>query len=644
VNTLEQFRKQCLQSLRSALQLTFPDWVDKIPRPIVPPDIKFGELASSIAYDIAGKERLQPQEVAEKIATAVHVTENSNIAKVEAVAGYVNFRLDYRTAGRSILKAALSQDASYGIEKTEQPVSTAVEHTSANPSGPLTMGHARNAILGDALARLLSARGHSVKRRFYIDDVGRQVSILAYGYRLLGRPRPKGKADHWLGLLYACTNTAVEIEATKRKLNELGTEYDDEKRGTLQRNLDEWVGIAADLETLDKALFSQVVDAVKAEPDPEEAVQELGRKYEAGDKEAVGLVREVSDLCLEGMKETLSQMGIEFDVWDWESQVIWDGRVENVLHKLSKLPFIRTVGSSATLDANAIVEAYSLRGALGLSANYEVPPLTLVRSDGTTLYPTRDIAYSLLKFAESDRVINVIGSEQALPQLQIRLALYALGEKKAADNLVHYAYGLVELPGMKMSKRRARYIALDEVLQQARARVAEAMSDRRGEIAGEVFDGIVQTVSLAAVKFAMLSVNNSKSITFTWDRVLSLERNSAPFINYAYTRAGSILKKFGEIPKDADFSLLTQPLERLLIFKIAQLPDSFCEAADQLKPEELANHANSLAEKFHEYYEKVDVIHSEKAVKEARALLVRAVQISLRNAMSVIGIGLTERM
>jgi arginyl-tRNA synthetase len=344
------------------------------------------------------------------------------------------------------------------------------------------------------------------------------------------------------------------------------------------------------------------------------------------------------------MKATLTAMEIEFDTWDWESQLLWDGQVQKTLSRLLKLPFVKTDGLSASLDVNAIVEAYSLREEFHLSPNYEVPSLTLARSDGTTLYPTRDIAYTIAKFTDSDKVINVIASEQTLPQLQIRLALYVLGEREAARNLVHYAYGLVELPGMKMSKRRARYVALDEVIEQAMKKVEEAMADRKEELGKEESEQVTRAVALGAIRFAMLNLNSVKNLTFTWDRVLSLEQNSSPFINYAYTRAGSILRKLERVPDKVDCSLLSHPLERLLIFKIGQMPDVFVEAADQLKPEEVANYANSLAEKFHEYYEKVDVIHSDEQVKNARAILVRAIQIVLRNCMELLGIRVSERM
>jgi len=408
--------------------------------------------------------------------------------------------------------------------------------------------------------------------------------------------------------------------------------------------LDEWVGIAAELEESNKDLFTKVSEAVRNCDDPEMDIQALGRDYERREESVSKLIREVSQLALNGMRSTLAEMDISFDFWDWESQLIWDGKVQSVVENVRKLPFAKTEELSLSLDVNAIVEEYSLRGKYNLAPNYEVPPLTLIRSDGSTLYPTRDIAYTLFKFIDSERVINVIASEQSLPQLQIRLALYAMGEKDISERLIHYAYGLVELPGMKMSKRRARFIALDDVIEQARMKVQETIASRGGQLSQEEARTIGRSIALGAIKFALLNISNTKNLTFTWDRVLSLERNSAPFINYAYTRAGSILRKLGREPTNYNLSALSHPLEKYLIFKIAQMPLVFCEAADQLKPEELANYANVLAEKFHEYYEKVDVIHAEEQVRNARALLVKSIQVVLRNSMKLLGIKLTERM
>ncbi len=644
-HTLQDFGVQCEQALADALKKSFPEWAEKPPRLTTPANFDFGELSSTVAHEIARSLGLTPHAVAEKIGEAIQLKPGGLVAAVEEVSGYLNFKLDYSMAGNVILKTALREDKHYGAERIENPLRISVEHTSANPSGPLTMGHARNSILGDSLARLLRARGHSVNRRFYVDDVGRQVSILAYGYKLLNSPKHEGKVDEWFGRLYACTNCALQIQVTTQKLKLLADHPEHaEERLEQQRALDEWVGIAAELESSNKELFRQVVAAMRSRPDPEREVEEMGRNYEKNDETTSALVRGVANLCLDGIRATLDDMEIGFDTWDWESDVIWSGKVDQVLNRLRKLPFTQAEGLSASLDVNAIVEAYSLRREFHLSENYEVPSLTLARSDGTTLYPTRDIAYTLEKFSDSDRVINVIASEQTLPQLQIRLALYALGERTAAMNLVHFAYGLVELPGTKMSKRRARFVGLDDVIGQAKLKVRATIADRKEDFDQAESERIIASIALGAIKFAMLSLNSVKNLTFTWDRVLSLERNSSPFINYAYTRAGSILRKMSSMSDRADASLLTHPLERLLIFKIAQMPQVFIEAADQLKPEELAAYANAVAEKFHEYYEKVDVIHSDEQVKNARAMLVRAVQIVLNNSMELLGIRVSERM
>ncbi|MGP8069428.1 MAG: arginine--tRNA ligase [Candidatus Bathyarchaeia archaeon] len=642
-NVIEQFRAECIEALDAALSSTYPESSGRQHRFTIPGSLEFGELASSVAHEIARQEGHAPQDVARKIRGAIKLNGKSLIAGVEDAAGYINFRLNYTIAGPLILNAVNMDDETYGLVRVPEPLRISVEHTSSNPAGPVTMATARNSILGDALARLCKARGHSVIRRFYVDDVGRQVSILAYGYNLLNRPEPEGKPDHWFGRLYACTNCAVQIEVTKRKLKMIRPDQSD-VRTKLQDNLDEWVGIAAELESLDKELLGRVVKMVQGEDDPESAIQELGRKYEQNDKEVSTLIRTMVERCVEGIRASLHEIGIDFDKWDWESQLLWDGLVKKTLSRLAQLPFTKPEDASLVLDPNAIVEAYSLRKQFGLSPNYEVPSLTLVRSDGTTLYSTRDIAYSIVKFNDSDRVINVIASEQNLPQLQIRLALYGLGEKEAAFNMVHYAYGLVELPGVKMSKRRAHFITLDEVVEQAKVRVNQTLAERKQEIGSDESLHIIRDIAYGAVKFAMLSVNSAKNLMFTWDRVLSLERNSAPFINYAYTRAGSILRKLGKTPNNPDCSLLNHPLEHVLLFKIAQLPEAFCEAADQLKPEELATYATAIAEKFHEYYEKVDVIHVDEQVKNARAALVASVQVVLRNSMELLGINLSERM
>ncbi|HID17581.1 TPA: arginine--tRNA ligase, partial [Candidatus Bathyarchaeota archaeon] len=520
------------------------------------------------------------------------------------------------------------------------------EHTSVNPVHPIHIGQARNTAIGDAVARMLKARGHEVDRRYYVDDMGRQTAIAAYGYKKLGEPEIREKPDHFFGKIYSVTSCLLEIQKIKRAMGEIREEASkSEEYIELNRRLDEWVSIAAELKEKYPELFDKLSGALIAEGSSEEEVAKLIKGYELGEPDAKRLVRKVSELCLEGFKETLAKMEVEFDGWDWESDLVWGGEVEAVVKEISRSPYAFKSGGALELDVEKAVEELSLRDLLGVSPGYRLPSLTLARSDGTTLYITRDVAYTVKKFESADEVVNVIGAEQTLAQLQLKVALFCLGKGGLASKLKHLAFGLVELPGFKMSSRRGRLVTLDEVIKEAVRRARQEVSRRSPELPEEEKMEIAKKIGIGSIKYALLSVEPIKSVTFTWDRVLSFERNSAPFINYAYTRAGGILRKAGGLPRDVDGSLLTHPLEKELLLKVIKFPEVFKNSSDGLRPDDLANFANSLAEKFHEYYEKVDVIHvREEKLRGARLFLINAVRVVLKNSMELLGIKLAERM
>ena len=645
-STLSRFGGQCTQVLASAISELYHL---EMPKHTLqePPSQEFGQLASSVSFELAKTLKMNPAQIARQIVEGVDLAGFDLISQVEpAGSGYVNFYLNFSKATSEILSEAVSRGETYGLDAVEEPKRIVVEHTSANPSGPLHLGHARNTILGDALARILRARGHKVRTRFYVDDVGKQVAMLAYGFMLLGEPKPVGKPDQWLGLLYACVNCAIQIETLKAEISRLRETSDPEhKAPELTEQLDDWTSVAAELESIDSSLFHRTLEAVQSRTEPMQEVERIVIQYEKGDEKTRRLVRTVAELSLEGIRKTLQEIEVAFDEWDWESDLVWSGEVQSSMQKLSSTPYATVEGLSLTLDVDKIARTYGLDKALGFAEEYQVPKLTLVRSDGTTLYVARDIAYSIRKFRDADIVVNVIGSEQKLAQLQLKLALYGLGARQVAESLVHYAYGIVELPGVKMSKRRARYISFDEIISQAISRAQEKISGREESLSQEDRAKIGRTVGLAAIKYAMLSTSSAKTITFTWDRVLSLERNSAPFINYAYTRTRGILAKAGKVGEELDYAALADPLERLLIFQISKLPAVFAESADNLKPEQIASYANMLAEKFHEYYEKVNVLRADPpALRAARLMLVRALRVVLANSMNVLGISLSEKM
>ncbi len=643
-NPFGDFRKNCEDALRNALAKLCPSLAIESLLLGLPPSPEFGELASAICFELGKKEEKQPQKLAEQIAGAIKAQDYPLVEAVKvAGGGYVNFFASFAQLSKITIESARALDAEYGHVKTENPGSVIVEHTSANPISPINIGKARNPVLGDALARILVARGHRVSRHFYVDDVGRQTAVVAYGYKKLGSPPLQGKSDHYIGLIYTLTSCVIEINRLKGEI-EKQIDTASETAQQLRKQLEEWVVIASDLESKHPKFFGQLLESIGKDEDSENIVNTLNRDYEEGKDEARRLVREVCQLSLDGIKETLAEVEIHFDSWDWESTFAWNGDVAKTLEALRKTDYVFQKGPVLEFDAEKVAEGLKLKGTLGLKEEYEVPSLTLVRADGTTLYTTRDIPYSLWKFKKAEEVINVVGMEQKLPQLQLRLALWALGHVKEAENLTHFAYNLVTLPGYKMSSRRGRYITLDEVMDEAKRRAHEEVEKRAPQLSEEEKQEISKIVGMGALKYALVQVDPLKPVVFTWDRVINFDRNSAPYIQYSYARARSILRKASK-PTRPDYSLLAEPLERDLVLTLARFPEVFINSAESLKPNSIADYANLLADKFNSFYSALPVIRAEpKALSNARLALVEAISIVIRNALALIGIVAPEKM
>jgi arginyl-tRNA synthetase len=341
----------------------------------------------------------------------------------------------------------------------------------------------------------------------------------------------------------------------------------------------------------------------------------------------------------------MARVGVTYDSWDWESDYVWTPAVSEVMAKLKATPFILNEKGVLQFDADKAALALDLKGKLGLSTNSEVPPLTLVRGDGTTLYTTRDIAYTIWKFKKAETVINVIGMEQSLAQTQLKLALYALGHGKDADNLVHFAYNLVTLPGYKMSSRRGHYITFDEVLDEAVNRAYQEVTKRSPMLSEEEKRNIANFVGLGAVRYALIDVDPGKPVVFTWERVLNFETNSAPYVQYTHARACSILRKADRKPENVDYGLLAEKLEKELILNLANFPDMFIEATEYLKPAMIADYANALADKFNTFYNAYPVLKAySQQLGDARLALTKGIQIVMRNALNLVGVTAPEKM
>jgi arginyl-tRNA synthetase len=645
-NPFEQFRQECQTVLVSALKKALPDVQTFAVTLNKTPNIEFGQLASSLCFELAKRLGRKPLDLAQILVDVIDKSSYILIEKVTtAGAGYINFHVNFSKFSVLTLKSVKHLKFDYGFVKTDAPKKIIVEHTSVNPLHPIHIGQARNPMIGDALARILEYRGNEVSRHYYIDDVGRQSSVVAYGYAKLNRPKPTEKPDLYVGKIYTVTSCLVEINRLKKVRDQAVVDDSAEDLAKANKEIDEWISIAAELKEKHPILFDVLSRKIGEDENPEEEINRLNRAYEDGEPNAKHLIREVSDLCLEGFRETMKRVEVTYDSWDWESDFVWTGQVNDVLRKLKDTPFVYNEENVLKFNADKVSRVLNLRSKLGLGENNEVPPLTLGRADGTTLYTIRDIAYTIWKFKSAQKVVNVIGIEQSLAQLQLKIALYALGYEEQANNLFHFAYNLVTLPGYKMSSRRGHYITFDEVQNEAVERAYQEVSKRSPMLSEEEKRKIATFVGLGAVRYALVDVDPGKPVIFTWERVLNFETNSAPYVQYTHARACSILRKAIRGSETADYAKLSEKLERELIMNLASFPDTFIEATEYLKPNLIADYANALADKFNTFYNALPVLKAEsEGLVDARIALTQAIQIVMHNALTLIGVVAPEKM
>jgi len=639
---LARLREECTRLLEEALNEAYPGTELPSTRFSTPPNPEMGELSSAASFQLARSLRSRPAEIAEKIAEKIRPS--SLVESAEAVNGYVNFKADTGSFSKLVLEAVTGEDEEYGFLKTSEPERVMMEHTSANPISPLHIGNARNSILGDCLAKLLKKKGHDVAIHFLVNDVGRQVAMTAYGWQILGKPKPEGRAELWVGTIYAGVNVVNELTRIRKELRQA------EERG----RVNEIAEYQEEIEDYEKAVvelrnrFADVYDALAEKlptiEDPVAEIVKLNTAYENNEPEAVKDMREVVGYCLQGFETSLGELDIGFESFDFESDLVWRNAAEEVLEELKATPYVFEDEGALIMDCDRVAVDMGLKERWGLNLEHEIPRLVLVRKDGTTLYTLRDMAYSIWKFGLADRVINVIGSEQRLAQLQLRIALAAMDRLEMGDNQMHYAYELVYLPGVKMSGRLGRYVTMLDVVQRAEKLAYEAVDIRSPHLTKEEKDEIARMVGHGAIKYTLLSVDPQKTVTFDWEKALNFETNSAPYIQYSHARACNILKRAEEKP-EPDYGGLTHPKERELLIALASFPETFEGAVTELKPGDITAYANDLADKFNSFYAAVPVLKAETpGLLGARLALVDAVRIVQGNALSLLGIKAPERM
>ncbi len=554
-----------------------------------PPDDVPAVLASSVSFRLAGEVGAAPAAVAQDLAEGIDVSESTYVETIEPVGPYLNVH-PTDAYYHDTLEAA--GDEEYGrLEPTGDRF--VVEHTSANPTGPVHVGRARNPIVGDAIARIVDFAGNHVERHYYVNDAGRQVALFTWAYETLEEttlPEPeRDKPDYELVRYYRAGNAYLEEAAPDE------------------------------------------VEAAETE------IGEIMSGLESGDEETLERVHAVVDQVLEGMTQTLSRLPAPFDEFIHETRFMRDGSTRDVIDRLTDLPTAKREDGAWQLD---------------LTERGIEKELVFVRSDGTSLYPTRDIAHHEWKLRNYDRAITVLGEDHELQARQIRAALDLLGNDVERLQAIHYSW--VNLPGGEgMSTRRGTGIDLDDLLdeavERARQEVEVRLDDRiRDDDLDEAdIDRIAHQVGIGAVRYDIVAKQANKTITFEWDRALDFEAQSAPYLQYVHARCCGIMDEAGRSPPaDLPSDVLDHPMEIALLETIAKLPAVVETANDELAPHVIATYARELAEVFNGFYRECSVTGDDvpRERQDARLALVEGARHTMANSLWLLGVAAPTSM
>jgi arginyl-tRNA synthetase len=360
---------------------------------------------------------------------------------------------------------------------------------------------------------------------------------------------------------------------------------------------------------------------MKDDPSIKDEIDKRMALVEKGDPKTVKEFRSAVKLCLDGMKETLHSLNAPHDRFVHESDFVRNGLMVNVLHRIDVLPQAKHDGTlSLDLSEFGFEKEYVLR-----------------RSDGTSVYAARDLAYHEWKGENSDRVIDVLGADHKLIGRQLQATLKLLGDK--APEIVFFEF--VSLPEGSMSTRAGKFISADDLIEEVTKRAYEEVNTRRPDLPEEEKNAIAKSVATGAVRYDVIRVSQEKSTVFNWKEALDFEKQSAPYIQYAHARACSILDKAGEFEEIFDAE---SEQEIALVKKIALFPKVIDDISKDLRPHVLAIYARDLADLFNTFYRYNPVLKEEGKLRNSRLTIVKATRNTLCEALTTLGIDAVRSM
>ena len=643
--------------------------------------------------------------LAEAIAERVRAADGPAFASVEAVNGYVNIAFDSGAVAARMLAEVLEQGPAYG-RGPAVPGRVMVEHSQPNTHKAFHVGHLRNSCLGVSLTRILRAAGQEVLDANYIGDIGAHVIRCLWCYERFHRgeePADLAARGRWLGEVYAeagarlgyrkevldflhllATEDQEFVAAVDRMLKYLwrkNTEGEDiayllgrfthaqPVKDELLREDDVivklWPIVGEQLrEELDnprplppvegmpeptttpaerlatwERLNAHIDDWWTAGKDWPDEVRATFARWEAQEPAFVALWRETREWSMADFRRIFDELGARFDLWFYESEVEEEGK-----------RIVRDLLERGIAEVSEGLPVVKIDEKLGLETpTYRTMPI--LRSDGTTLYSTKDLALTRRKFEEHgvDRAVWVVDVRQSLYFQQIFKILELWGFAQAA-NAHHLGYEMVRLPEGVISSRKGNVPVYDDVRDAVLARAREIIDEKNPELDPAKKEEVAWQVAIGSLKYAMLARDISKMVVFDLEEALSFDGHAAPYVQYAHARACRILENAGA----DDAALAGQvralrldglaPEELGLLQQIGALPDEVLRAAAEYRPLVLTSYVFELAKRFNDFYHACPVLQSEEPTRTARLALVAAARRALANGLDLLGIAAPEEM
>lgn len=495
----------------------------------------------------------------------------------------------------------IAETPDYGFKPvTPESELVMIEYSSPNTNKPLHLGHVRNNLLGYSLSRIMTANGYNVVKTNIVNDRGIHICKSMLAWQKWGEgitPEKAGKkGDHLIGDFYVAFDKHYKAEVA---------------------------------ELMEKGMSKE--EAEKASPLMEEA-HEMLKKWEAGDEEVRSVWRMMNEWVYAGFDETYKRLGVDFDKIYYESETYLEGK-EKVLEGLEKGIMYRKEDNSVWADLT----------------NDGLDHKLLLRSDGTSVYMTQDIGTAKLRYQDYpiDKMIYVVGNEQNYHFQVLSLLLDKLGFKWGKD-LVHFSYGMVELPDGKMKSREGTVVDADDLMDEmiSTAKETSAELGKLDDCTAEEADNISRIIGLGALKYFILKVDPRKNMTFNPKESIDFNGNTGPFLQYTYARIQSLLRKVKEAGISETYGVVApQEKEITLIQRLADFPSVVEEAGKNYSPALIANYVYDLVKEYNQFYHDCPIMkETTEEVRAFRIALSRTVGNVIARATSLLGMEVPERM